>query len=41
MKKRQREPKICCECGSEIQEKVESIHTQCERCIGRDDEHQS
>ncbi|WP_202617802.1 YhfH family protein [Bacillus dakarensis] len=30
--------KECCECGSVFVEKQESIHYECERCIGRYEE---
>ncbi|EMR05333.1 MULTISPECIES: hypothetical protein [Bhargavaea] len=30
--------KICVECGCEIVEKVESLHHECERCVGKSEQ---
>ncbi|WP_235961129.1 YhfH family protein [Savagea serpentis] len=27
--------KICQQCGQPIREEIESLHTECERCVGK------
>ncbi|UOF89454.1 YhfH family protein [Fodinisporobacter ferrooxydans] len=30
--------KLCVECGKEIEEQVESLHHECERCVSKYEE---